>query len=95
MQRLAFGQHAKRECMDVAIRRAAADTGRRLGGEQTAEQAAEEMSALMSPEGTRLSRLVSLPESWRNTCGLHLLADAQKTLGHNLKKVFLVFVSIM
>ena len=36
-------QHAKRECMDVASRRSAADTGRRLGGEQTAEQATEEM----------------------------------------------------
>jgi len=74
--------------MDVAIRKGAADAGRRLGGEQTAQQAAEEVSALMSSEGVRLSRCVFLSKSWRSKSGLNLTADACKTLGQNHGKVF-------
>ena len=57
-------QHVKRVCEDIAIRRAAADAGRRLEGEQTAKRAAEEVSALMSSSEFRFNRLVHLPQSW-------------------------------
>jgi hypothetical protein len=80
-------QHAKLVCVDVAIRRAATDAGGRLGGEQTAELAAEEVSALMSSDASRLSRWTSISESWRRKSGLNLTADACKTLGHNPRKV--------
>ena len=81
-------QHSKLECVDVAIRRAAADAGRRLGGEQIAEQAAEEVSALMSSEAARLSRWDSLPKSWCSKLGLNMTPDVCKTLGHNPWNVF-------
>ena len=83
-----YWEHAKRECIDIAIRRAAADAGGRLGAEHTAEEAAKEVSELMSSEAVRLSRWVSLSKSWRSKTGLHLTADACKTLGHTRGNVF-------
>ena len=71
-------EHAKRQCMDVAIRMAADDAGRLLGDEKWAALAAEEMSKLLSEEECRLSRCQLLSKSWRSKCGLDLPEDACK-----------------
>ena len=72
-------QHVKRECMDVAIRKAAADAGWRIGGEQIAVRAEAEVSELMSFETGRTERWNSLPKNWRSMGGYNLTADDCKT----------------
>ena len=92
--RLNAWEHAKRECIDIAIRRAAADAGGLLGGEHTAEQAAEEVSELMSSEAVRFSRWGCLSKRWRSMMGLRLTEDSCKTLGNTLGHVCLHLVSM-
>ena len=69
-------EHARLLCVNDSIRIAAADAGRRLGGETVALQATEELSELMASQASRLSRLLKIPQGWRGDNGLSVLADA-------------------
>ena len=69
-------EHARLLCANDSIRIAATYAGRQLGGETVALQATEELSELMSSQASRLSRLLKIPQGWRDDNGLSVPADA-------------------
>ena len=83
--------HARQDCVDIAIRRAAMDAGGLLGGEQIAQRAAEEVWALMSSTKERKARWASLSnaiEAERIQVGLNLTEHDCRILGYNHGSVF-------
>ena len=79
-------EHARRLCVSVSIRTVATNAGRRLGGEAVATQAAEEVSALLSSEPHRRSKLSLMPQSWRDDKTLRV-PDGSQSLSSGIKSL--------
>ena len=79
-----YWEHARLLCVNISIRTAAANAGKRIAGDTVATLAAEEVSELLSSQAYRLSRLVRIPQRWQGDKALRLPAHSH-SLGSGIK----------